>query len=345
MKKVLIGMSGGVDSSVAAFLLKKQGYEVLGATMILYDEEKIDGGCLSFQAVNDAKKVCDKLGIKHITINLKKEFKKHVIDNFINSYLNGTTPNPCVECNKYLKFGALFEKAKELGCDFIATGHYAKVKRGKLMLSRAGKKDQSYFLYGIKKSVLPFVIFPLAKYKSKEKIREIAFKNNLVVAKKKDSQEICFIPDNDYKKYIKKNTKVNENKGKFIDLNGNVLGNHDGIINYTIGQRKGLGISFSKPLYVIDIDVKNNNVILGEVKDLYKKELVCSNVNLLVKKLPKKITAKIRYGAKASKATITILENGDIKVVFDKPQRAITKGQSIVFYKNKTVLGGGIIIK
>ena len=205
MKKVLLGMSGGVDSSVAALLLKNAGYEVIGVTMVLFDDSSIEVGCLSTNASADAKLVCDKLGIEHRVIDLKDEFKKRVINNFIDCYKNGTTPNPCVECNKYLKFGALYEYAKQIGCDYIATGHYAKVKDGKLMKSEAKEKDQSYFLYGIKKEILNNILFPLADFNNKEEIRKIALDNDLVVARKKDSQEICFIPNDDYANYLENN--------------------------------------------------------------------------------------------------------------------------------------------
>jgi len=243
MKKVLIGMSGGVDSSVAAFLLKEQGYEVIGATMILFDDASISEGCLSSKAANDAKKVCDKLNIKHYVFDMKDDFKKHVINNFIESYKKGFTPNPCVECNKYLKFGALFKKAKELGCDYIATGHYVKQENGKLMTSSVESKDQSYFLFGINKDVIKHILFPLEGFSNKDEIRKIAKDNELIVHDKKDSQEICFIPNDNYANFLEKNMDTKKLKGNFIDTEGNILGKHNGIINYTIGQRKGLGIS------------------------------------------------------------------------------------------------------
>ncbi len=343
MKKVLIGMSGGVDSSVAALLLKKQGYEVIGVTMTLFDEEKPNDGCLSNSSLEDAKLICDKLGIKHYVIDLKKEFKKYVIDDFIKNYINGFTPNPCVMCNKYLKFGLLYKKAKELGCDYIATGHYASQKEGKLMISNCGKKDQTYFLYAIDKKILKHLIFPLENFENKEEIRKIAIENDLFVAKKKDSQEICFIPNNDYVSFIGKNSSMKNLEGNFIDKEGNILGRHKGIINYTIGQRKGLGISYKVPLYVIDINTDNNTVTLGEEKDLYSNSLVATNVNLLVDELPSSVEAKIRYRSSLAKAKVSTLDNNDLKIVFDIPQRAITKGQSVVLYKDGVCLGGGII--
>lgn len=338
MKKVLVGMSGGVDSSVAALILKNKGYEVIGATMVLFDNE-----CFSNDTCNDAKKVCDKLGIKHYVIDLKDIFKKCVIDDFVENYKNGFTPNPCVCCNKYLKFGALWQEAKKLKCDYIATGHYARQENGKLMMSNSKGKDQSYFLYGIDKDVIKHIIFPLESFENKDEIRQIALDNNLIVAKKKDSQEICFIPDNDYASYLAKNIKNSLPIGNFVDINGNVLGKHKGIINYTIGQRKGLGISSKTPLYVIDINVKTNNITLGEEKELYKTELVCSNINILVDYFPENVEAKIRFRSKKAKAHLKKIDNGNIKVIFEEPQRAITKGQSVVFYDEDVMLGGGII--
>ena len=343
MKRVLLGLSGGVDSSVSALLLQKQGYEVVGATMILFEDPNSEVGCLSSNAVNDAKKVCEKLNIEHHIINLKDEFKKYVIDNFIDSYKQGLTPNPCVECNKYLKFGALYEKAKELNCDYIATGHYANIKDGKLVKSKEEHKDQTYFLYGIKKEILDKIIFPLADFSSKEEIRKIAEENDLIVARKKDSQEICFIPNDDYKSYLK-NNNVKNNPGNFI-LNGEIIGKHKGIANYTIGQRKGLGISYKEPLYVVNIDTNNNQVILGREKDLYNDKLVAKNVNILVDELPNKVTAKIRYRATAEKATLNKIDENTYEVIFDKPVKSITKGQSVVFYDDNICLGGGIIFK
>lgn len=337
MKKVLVGMSGGVDSSVAALLLKNQGYEVIGATMVLFDDK-------TSKMVVDAKLVCDKIGIKHYVIDLKDTFKTYVVNDFISCYKKGLTPNPCVLCNKYLKFGVLFKKARDLGCDYIATGHYARQRGGKLMRSSSLDKDQSYFLYGISKDVISHVIFPLEKYQSKVEIRAIAEDNDLLVARKKDSQEICFVPDDDYAGFLKKNVKELPKSGDFVDEEGNVLGKHKGIYNYTIGQRKGLGVSYKVPLYVIKIDPVTNKITLGEENKLYKRELVCANINLLVDKLPPKVEAKIRFRAKPAKAKIEFINDDKIKVIFDEPQRAITKGQSVVFYEGDVVLGGGVII-
>jgi tRNA-specific 2-thiouridylase len=343
MKRVLLGMSGGVDSSVSALLLQKMGYEVVGATMILFEDPNIEVGCLSNNAALDAKKVCDKLNIEHHVINLKDDFKNYVINNFIDSYKKGFTPNPCVECNKYLKFGKLYEEALKLNCDYIATGHYASIRDGKLVKSKEEHKDQTYFLYGIKKEILDKIIFPLADFSSKEEIRKIAEENDLIVARKKDSQEICFIPNDDYKSYLK-NNNVKNNPGNFI-LDGEIIGKHNGITNYTIGQRKGLGISYKEPLYVVNIDTNNNQVILGREKDLYNDKLIAKNVNILVDELPKKVLAKIRYRAKAELASLNKIDDDTYEVIFDNPVKSITKGQSVVFYDNDICLGGGIIFK
>ena len=286
---------------------------------------------------------CDKLNIEHHVINLKDDFKTYVINNFIDSYKKGFTPNPCVECNKYLKFGKLYEEALKLNCDYIATGHYASIRDGKLVKSKEEHKDQTYFLYGIKKEILDKIIFPLADFSSKEEIRKIAEENDLIVARKKDSQEICFIPNDDYKSYLK-NNNVKNNPGNFI-LDGEIIGKHNGITNYTIGQRKGLGISYKEPLYVVNIDTNNNQVILGREKDLYNDKLIAKNVNILVDELPKKVLAKIRYRAIATKATLNKIDDDTYEVIFDNPVKSITKGQSVVFSNNDVCLGGGIIFK
>ena len=335
MKKVLIGMSGGVDSSVSAIILQKQGYEVIGATMVLHDYDN--------KIIEDAKNVCNYLNIEHHTIDLKKEFKEKVIDNFINSYINGKTPNPCIECNRHFKFGYLYDKAKELGCDYIATGHYARIVDGKLLKSNVIEKDQTYFLYKIKKEVLDHIIFPLEEFSSKTEIREIANQYNLPVKEKKDSQEICFIPNNNYSLFLEKNASNLPDKGNFILKDGTFIGKHKGIMYYTIGQRKGLGISYTRPLYVINIDKKTNNIILGDEIDLYNKELIATDVNLLIDKIPNNIQAKIRYRSNCAPCTIEKINDNEIKVIFDEKQKSITKGQSVVLYDNDICIGGGII--
>lgn len=347
-KKVLLGMSGGVDSSVSAILLQQQGYEVIGCTMELWEKNGEN------KSIEDAKKVCEKSNITHYVLNYKKEFKCNVIDNFINEYKNARTPNPCVECNKNIKFGILLQKAKELECEYVATGHYARIEyseeynRYVLKKCKEEKKDQTYFLYSIPKEELKHILFPLQNYSSKQDTRRIARENGLQVSEKKDSQEICFIPDNDYKKFLKENISEKVQKGNITLKTGEILGKHQGLINYTIGQRKGLGISYKEPLYVIDLNKEKNEVIVGTEKDLYSKKLYATNINWLAfDSLNSQIEcyAKVRYRAKEAKAIIC-KENGEIKVEFEEPQRAITPGQSVVFYdKNGIVLGGGIIRK
>jgi len=331
--KVVVGISGGVDSAVSALLLKQAGYDVLGITMKLFDN--IDSELM----IEDAKRVCNEIGIKHHILDLTKEFHEIVIDNFINCYKNGETPNPCVVCNKYLKFGLLYEKAKELGYEYIATGHYVEINNNKLCVCD-NDKDQSYFLYGIDKNILSKIIFPLKKFKNKDEIRRIAEVNNLTVSKKKDSQEICFIPNDDYVKFL--DNFMDGKEGNIVDLNGNILGKHNGLHKYTIGQRKGLGISSKYPLYVVDIDTKNNQIIVGKNEDLFKAKLVAGNVNLLVDELPDECMGKIRSRGVLAPCR-AMFENDKLIVTFDEKQRAITKGQSIVLYKDNICLGGGII--
>ena len=348
-KKVLLGMSGGVDSSVSAILLKQAGYEVIGATMNLWVPE--ESNCCESQAVHDAKRVCDKLEIPHYILNFKEEFKCKVVDKFISEYKNAKTPNPCVECNKYLKFGAFYQKAKDLGCDYIATGHYAKTEfsekynRYVLKMSEEVKKDQTYFLYTIPKEEIKHILFPLQNLKTKLDTRKIATEYNLEVAQKNDSQEICFILNDDYKSFLSK--YINNIPGNFVLASGEILGKHTGITNYTIGQRKGLGIAYKEPLYVININTEKNEIILGEEKELYSKELIANELNWLIfDKLENNFEcyAKIRYRSKAAKANIIIQDENNVKVIFNESQRAITKGQSVVFYdEDGIVIGGGKI--
>ncbi|MDD5888876.1 MAG: tRNA 2-thiouridine(34) synthase MnmA [bacterium] len=334
---VAIGMSGGVDSSVGAYLLKEEGYNVIGITMKLINDEKTN------LAIEDAKRVCQELGIKHHIIDVSKEFKEIVINNFISAYKSGKTPNPCVVCNKYFKFGLFIKKSEELGATKIATGHYAKIENNKLKMATTKEKDQSYFLYGINKDLLSKIIFPLSEYENKDKVREIAQKLNLSTKGKKDSQEICFIEDNNYINFLKENIKEPIKTGEICLNDDTVLATHNGIINYTVGQRKGLGISYKEPLYVTDINANTNKIIVGSNADLYKNTLIATDINLLTNNLPTEVYAKIRSRAMPSKATVTILNNKLI-VTFQEAQRAITKGQSVVLYdKDDYVLGGGII--
>ena len=347
-EKVLLGMSGGVDSSASAIILKQAGYEVIGCTMNLLDEP-------NQEAIKDAKKVCEKLGIEHHFIDCQKQFQCYVIDNFINEYENAKTPNPCVECNKYLKFGIFYDKAKELGCKYIATGHYAKKeyseKYGQYVLKKSNeeKKDQTYFLYTIPKEKIEDIIFPLQENKSKKDTRQLVEQYDLEIAQKKDSQEICFIKDDDYQKFLKEHMHKLPEKGEIVLTTGEVLGTHQGLIHYTIGQRKGLGISYKEPLYVVKLDIQKNQVIVGTEKELYSNKLEATQVNWMVdikEQLQNGFNcfAKIRYRAKEAKAKIKE-ENQKIYVTFEEPQRAITKGQSVVFYDEEgIVLGGGKII-
>lgn len=337
-KLVVVAMSGGVDSSTTAYLLQKEGYNIVGATMRLIDDEKTE------KAINDAKEVCQKLGIKHYVFDLTKEFKEIVINNFIESYKSGQTPNPCVLCNKKFKFGLFYKKAKEeLNADYIATGHYAKVENGKLISSNTINKDQSYFLYGIDKEVLKHVIFPLEKYKSKDEVREVARSAGLSVSNKKDSQEVCFIPNDDYPKYLEEHMKEKAKPGNIYLEDNTIIGKHHGLIYYTIGQRKGLNISYKEPLFVLRIDTKNNCLIVGPKESLYKDKLRANNINILVDDFSGKILAKIRSHGPKEEVVIE-KDQDELIVTFKNKVRAITPGQSIVFYhEDGTCLGGAII--
>lgn len=353
-KKVVIGMSGGVDSSVAAYLLKEQGYEVIGIMMKLSPDDpdyvENEGGCCSLSAANDARRVADVINIPFYVMNFKKSFKENVIDNFISEYLGGKTPNPCVVCNKTIKFNEFLRKAQALGADYIATGHYAEVieKNGRYLLKRSEdeRKDQTYMLYNLTQDQLAHILMPCGKYEKTE-IRSIAEKIGLDVFRKKDSQEICFIPDNNHGEFIKKSVEKNKVKpGNFVDKNGQILGKHKGIVYYTIGQRKGLGLALGKPVFVTDIIPEKNQVVIGDEEEIFKTELIAKDVNLIYMdelKEPMEVLGKVRYSAKLSPATIYPLENGKLKAVFREKQRAITKGQSVVFYKDNFVVGGGII--
>ena len=356
-KKALIAMSGGVDSSVAAYLMKEAGYDCIGVTMKLYDNEDIgmerEKTCCSLSDIEDARSVCVKLGIPYYVFNFKDDFKEKVIDNFISCYQKGMTPNPCIECNKYLKFGFMYEKAKELGCNYIATGHYAKTEysekyqRWVLKKSKAGKKDQSYVLWNIPKDLIEHVLFPLSDFESKDEIRAIARAHDLKVANKPDSEDICFVPDGNYKKFLENNSDIKPKKGNIVTTKGEILGKHNGLYNYTIGQRKGLGISYKEPLFVVGLNKEKNEVIVGVKDEIYKKEMYVTDINLLLFdeiKEKMKVNVKTRYSSKEEPATIQMIDNNTMKVEFENPVARITPGQSAVFYLDDIVVGGGKII-
>ena len=346
-------MSGGVDSSVAAYLLKEQGYDVIGVTMQIWREDKEyeerEGGCCSLSAVDDARRVADKIGIPFYVLNFRDSFKKNVIDYFIDEYMEGKTPNPCIACNKYLKFDELLKKAQGIGADYIATGHYAKIEEhnGRYILVKSDddKKDQTYALYNMTQEQLAHTLMPCGEY-TKDRIREIAKEIGLDVHNKKDSEEICFISDNNHGKYISEAMPGKVKQGNFVDKDGNILGKHKGIVYYTIGQRKGLGLAMGRPVFVTDINPLTNEVVVGAEEDIFKTDLICKDINFIAfDNLDKslELKAKIRYSAKPATATITPLENGKVRVSFKEKQRAITKGQSVVFYLDDLVVGGGII--
>ncbi len=345
-KKVVVGMSGGVDSSVAAYLLKEQGYDVVGVTMQTWQP---DCGYNQGTAEEDAKRVADQLGIPFFVVDFQKEFKESVIEYFIAEYCAGRTPNPCIVCNRYVKWEALLQYAGKVGADYIATGHYAKVEQlsnGRYTIKRAAfdEKDQTYALYGLTQKQLSYTLFPAGEYK-KTQIREIAEKIGLKVAKKPDSQEICFVPDQDYAGFIER--KMGKSKGNFIPEDGQVLGQHKGIIHYTIGQRKGLNLALGYPAYVLAILPETNEVVIGDGSRLFSEYVYADRINWMAQEDIEdgiRVVGKIRYNHKGASCRIFKRENGKLECIFDEPQRAATPGQALVLYQEDCVLGGGIII-
>ncbi len=355
--KVVVGMSGGVDSSVAAYLLKEQGYDVIGVTMQIWQDEEVEtqaknGGCCGLSAVDDARAVAQKLEIPYYVMNFKKEFKENVIDYFVQAYLKGQTPNPCIACNRYVKWESLLQRSLEIGADYIATGHYARIEKlpnGRYAIANSvtAAKDQTYALYNLTQHQLAHTLMPVGEY-TKEEIRKIAQRENLPVAHKPDSQEICFIPDNDYAAFIDKEAPGRvPKKGKFVTKDGTILGEHQGITHYTIGQRKGLNLAMGHPVFVTKICPESNEVVIGESEDVFGATLFCDKLNWMgIEELtePREVLAKIRYAHAGEKCVIEKAGEDCVKCSFHSPVRAITPGQAVVFYEDGHVLGGGTIV-
>lgn len=355
-KKVIVGMSGGVDSSVAAYLLKEQGYDVIGVTMQIWQDEDTltqeeNSGCCGLSAVDDARRVAADIGIPYYVMNFKKEFKQYVMDDFANEYYLGHTPNPCIRCNRYVKWDALLNRAMALGADYIATGHYAQVVRlgsGRYALKAApSSKDQTYALYNLTQEQLARTLMPVGSY-TKEEIRAIAQKIGLKVASKPDSQDICFVPDGKYHEFLESYTGKKIPCGNFVDRQGHVLGVHKGITHYTVGQRKGLDLAMGHPVFVTEIRPETNEVVIGENSDVFGRGLVAHSLNFMAMERPAgpvRVWAKVRYAHKGAWCTLTVTGDDTAEFIFDEPVRAITPGQAVVFYEGDVVAGGGVIEK
>ncbi len=356
MKKVVVGMSGGVDSSVCAWLLQQQGYEVIGATMQIWNPTECnierEGSCCGVSAVNDARKVAQKLGIPYYVMNFREEFQRKVIDEFTKSYLAGLTPNPCIACNRYMKWEAFLDRCRDIDADYIATGHYARILKlpnGRLTIrkSLSAQKDQTYVLYNLTQDQLAHTLMPVGEYEKPE-VRRLAEQAQLPVAHKKDSQDICFIDDGDYSGFIERETGQRGMPGNFVDCEGRILGAHSGSAQFTIGQRKGLGIALGHPAYVCDIDAASGTVVLGSDEDLFRTEIYAGEINHMgEERFDEQATyqGKIRYSQTSAPCHVTYVDEDHIRVTFDEPVRAATPGQAVVLYRDDWIAGGGTIRK